>query len=98
MKSDEKAGYKQEKNHIYLETTGKKNERNLIIGLGATNLLILVCGVGFCASKKTCCFKKEDIEDEGGAKEDKALYKKEFKKSHKKHVKEHLVPDFSVDA
>jgi len=32
---------------------------------------------------------------EGGDK-DRALYKKEFKKSHKKHAKEALVPDFVV--
>jgi len=98
MKNDEKAEHIQEKNHIYVEKNGKKNEHDILVGLGVANLFILVAGVGFCAYKKTLCFKKTDEVDEGGAKEDKALFKKEFKKSHKKHVKEHLVPDFSVDA
>ena len=83
---------------MYIEKTGEKKEKDILIGIGAANLLILVCGLSFCAYKKTCCFKKNDIEDEGGAKEDRALFKKEFKKSHKKHAKEHLVPDFSVNA
>jgi len=70
----------------------KKNSGGIAIGLGVTALLLTVAGVGACKYKKTCCFKDAD-QMEGG---DRALYKQEFKKSHKKHAKESLVPAFDV--
>jgi hypothetical protein len=71
----------------------KKNGGAIAIGLGVTALMVSIAGVAACKYKKTCCFKGEDQMMEGG---DKALYKHEIKKSHKKHAKEQLVPDFNV--
>lgn len=94
MHGDEKAGKYEETKHQLVETA-RKNSGAIAIGLGITALLIAVAGVCCCKYKKTCCFKSEDGVAEGGAKE---TYRKEIKKSHKKHAKESLVPDFNVEA
>ena len=59
--------------------------------MGVVALLVVVGGC--------YCFKKKDYDAEGGAKEDKKLFKKVFKgKVQKRATKEEIIPSFVVPA
>ena len=64
----------------------------IAIALSVTAVVLVICGVGCCKYKKTCCFKEEGM-GEGG---DRETFKREIKgkNSHKVHAKESLVPTF----
>lgn len=60
----------------------------------------VVGGVGYCkCAKKGCFAEKDGLENEGGERTDKSLFKKEVKSksAHKRHAKESLVPSFKVE-
>ena len=63
-------------------------------GMIAIVVVALVVVVGGCY-----CYRKNSSENEGGAKEDKKLFKKVFKgKTQKKATKEEIIPTFAVPA
>lgn len=84
----------------------KKNEEKVKSNIGVILLVLVLlagcCAVGVCKWQGMCCFKeeKEDMQQEGGepVKSDRKIFKKEVKSknSHKRHVKESLVPAFKV--